>query len=876
MQYKSRRNFTRKLVLSITSLSIIGLIIVYIIVNTMFRTIIYENVIGVTQRDVQLISQEVDYWFDRGNQIVQNISRLWVELGVDYIERTANVFLDEHYFISEIIAGFEDGSFVSASDWTFDEGWIATTRPWYVAAKEAAGPTVIIIPYKTALEGSGTVTSISKWIPDLGGMEAVVGVVIDVNAVVDMLNDYRLAENGYLMLIGPGGEIISHPKSEIISRTGGNVYLYSIPNGWKLMDNILNGGDIIIFDDIYLGESYFITFELETTGWTLAAVLPTHAVLEPVQQYLWPTMLASSAVIVALFVLTMVFMSFLTRNMEESKVAEERLRIIIDNMPLVSNFRDRDFNILECNAQAAQLFDLESKEEYIARFFELSPEYQPDGSASTTKAEQLISKTFETGRETFEWLHQKIDGTPIPTKVTLIRTRWNNEENLIAFVEDLRDFYLYRQTEQLARHRLQAMLDSSPILVTIFDDNNEVLETNEVAVDMLEIPNKQAYIDNFLAFSPQIQPGGTSSSKVAQDMFDVARRDGKVQFEWMFKTSKGELIPSEETIKSVRIGEETMLIAYSRDLRDFYKYKETEKIAQQRLHAMLNSSPLACSIIDDRCNVLEVNDEGLRLFELQTQEEYISHFFDLSPKYQPDGRYSREKMFEKLHLCLRNSRANFEWMFQTIDGRHQIPCEITFEKLIVDNKDLVIAYIRDLREVNKAVEMVRQLESAAFTDPLTGARNRRYFMDEAEKELHECLEKRQDYALIMLDVDHFKAVNDTYGHPVGDEVLKILVARISNTLKKDTLLARYGGEEFIITLPKTGFKDVMSTAERIRQAIDGATFSIENLDIAITISLGVAMKPPEGITLQELIINTDKALYKAKNAGRNKVIMYNR
>jgi len=170
-------------------------------------------------------------------------------------------------------------------------------------------------------------------------------------------------------------------------------------------------------------------------------------------------------------------------------------------------------------------------------------------------------------------------------------------------------------------------------------------------------------------------------------------------------------------------------------------------------------------------------------------------------------------------------------------------------------------------------DMTERLDTA-LTDELTGARNRRYFMELAEAELGRCIDNDHQYSLIIIDVDFFKKVNDAYGHPVGDEVLKILVSRIQNSLKLDTLLARYGGEEFVVSLPDIDIDDVMNTAERIRESIESDEFKIDDLELTVTISLGVASLTAGHSALSDIISNADKALYKAKQTGRNKVVYF--
>jgi len=178
-----------------------------------------------------------------------------------------------------------------------------------------------------------------------------------------------------------------------------------------------------------------------------------------------------------------------------------------------------------------------------------------------------------------------------------------------------------------------------------------------------------------------------------------------------------------------------------------------------------------------------------------------------------------------------------------------------------------------LRDKTETFHMDNLLDKA-LTDELTGARTRRYFVEMAEEELADCLENELQYSVIMIDADHFKDINDAHGHLVGDEVLRILVSRIRNTLKADTLLARYGGEEFVISLPDINWEDALSTAERIRISIENDTFMINNIEINVTISLGVASMSFNATSISNIIGNADKALYRAKETGRNKVVYF--
>ena len=129
-------------------------------------------------------------------------------------------------------------------------------------------------------------------------------------------------------------------------------------------------------------------------------------------------------------------------------------------------------------------------------------------------------------------------------------------------------------------------------------------------------------------------------------------------------------------------------------------------------------------------------------------------------------------------------------------------------------------------------------------------------------------------SVILLDLDHFKHVNDNYGHATGDRVLRALVGICRSTLRTIDMVARYGGEEFVILLPETEMAGARFTAERLRQRIEAATMSTENGDLAITASFGVAcLDQAQLMSVEKLLDHVDQALYRIKSAGRNRVVV---
>ncbi len=183
----------------------------------------------------------------------------------------------------------------------------------------------------------------------------------------------------------------------------------------------------------------------------------------------------------------------------------------------------------------------------------------------------------------------------------------------------------------------------------------------------------------------------------------------------------------------------------------------------------------------------------------------------------------------------------------------------------------------ELRQTNeKLQELNRQLGLSAASDPLTRLANRRAFESRLEDEIERARRYHQPLSLLVLDLDHFKAINDTYGHAAGDEVLKAVASSLGRSIRKVDLAARYGGEEFVVIVPMTPAAGALVLAERLRALVaeERVTVSTEGgaQSIAVTVSIGVAALE-SGQGAEAFFTAADGALYSAKHGGRNRVVV---
>ena len=169
------------------------------------------------------------------------------------------------------------------------------------------------------------------------------------------------------------------------------------------------------------------------------------------------------------------------------------------------------------------------------------------------------------------------------------------------------------------------------------------------------------------------------------------------------------------------------------------------------------------------------------------------------------------------------------------------------------------------------LEKAQLLEQWAITDSLTGLHNRRHFLELAELEFHRARRYQHPLSAMMLDIDHFKRVNDTYSHALGDQVIQAVAALCRENLRDIDLMGRYGGDEFVALVPEVNLDDARKAAERLRKIIADAPIDTERGPLNVTISIGVVALAPDYLDFASLLNQADAALYTAKNAGRNRV-----
>lgn len=313
-----------------------------------------------------------------------------------------------------------------------------------------------------------------------------------------------------------------------------------------------------------------------------------------------------------------------------------------------------------------------------------------------------------------------------------------------------------------------------------------------------------------------------------------------------------------------RDGKVCGMCGISTDITSEKKLQEQVNEQSYLLDTMLNNIDAHIYVKDCERTFIYVNARVAELFGDKAENIIGKKDTDILPKEVAEHFYqSDKKVFET------NKKQVIEETTHNEDGEtcHYISTKVPFNQ--PDKLPALIGFSSDVTELFKLKEEFKQL---ANTDPLTNLYNRRFFTEKAEKEYQRAKRYSLSTTLISIDIDHFKSINDKFGHPAGDQVLIEVANQLQENLRQTDILARIGGEEFSILLPETSTKSAIAFAERIREAQSKLKITGEwQGEITLSVSIGVSSFLSSDKAFDDLFSRADKALYEAKNSGRNKV-----
>ena len=515
-----------------------------------------------------------------------------------------------------------------------------------------------------------------------------------------------------------------------------------------------------------------------------------------------------------------------------------------------------DGRFIDCNAAAVRLLGYADKDELIGLEPDsLSPVYQPDGRSSREKAEAMIRIALAGGSNRFEWQHLRANGHVVWVEVLLTRIVLGGRPVIHTVWRDIDARKRTEEEAARAHDYLQSILDNSPVGIVFLNGERRVERFNPAfqrlsgysanALQGLSTESLYAYPEEY--------------ERVGKEAYPELRRGGDFVTSVTLKRADGSQFTA--ALFGRAINPQALSEGFIWVIQDISDYERLE--ADQRLLARVFESSQAIMITDANEIIERVNPAFTRITGY-SPEQAIGR----TPRILKSGRHGAA-FYAGIFQTLRqkghwegevwNRRANGE----------VFPVWETISRVEDDSGQVTEHYIALFRDISEQKRLEAELEYQATFDRLTGAYNRQGTESYLERELERS--RRHDHAMsvAMLDVDHFKEVNDRHGHDVGDRVLKGVIRRTLETVRETDLVGRWGGEEFLLVLPETEAEAAERLAERVRGTVGEESY--EGVG-RISVSLGVA-ELATGETVEALVKRADEALYRAKQGGRDRVEM---
>ncbi len=424
--------------------------------------------------------------------------------------------------------------------------------------------------------------------------------------------------------------------------------------------------------------------------------------------------------------------------------------------------------------------------------------------------------------------------------------------NLVASTGDRQPV---REHERLAPHFL---FDASPFGMFILDCEGRIVDCNDTFQTMMGAPRQDLIGFNVIT-APQ--------DRSLVPHFQRALAGERVDIESRYTSTTGGRT-SECRYVLQPLGDSAAGLAVLGYIEDVFERREMERarqalsLSEEILTKAFRDSPDPMVISDIATGrIREINHGFVEHFGYTAEESVGRTTVDLGLWVSLAQRDATVALMRE-----QGSLRNHEVEFRAKSGA-VLTVLGTSTQIVIEGTAHWLVQFRDITE-QKRLQL--ELEAQAHTDLLTGVANRRYFMKLAESELARAVRYGSPLALLMLDVDHFKSINDTHGHLVGDNALQVLALTCQKALREVDILGRVGGEEFAILLPETNADTALEAAERVRGLVAGAGIPLANgARLHLSVSLGCAALRPGETNIDALIGRADQALYEAKRAGRD-------
>ncbi|MCL2456716.1 MAG: PAS domain-containing protein, partial [Defluviitaleaceae bacterium] len=378
------------------------------------------------------------------------------------------------------------------------------------------------------------------------------------------------------------------------------------------------------------------------------------------------------------------------RDSEQQRIAaeaaNERFRIMLDTTPLICNLWNKDGKVFDCNEAALKLFDM-NKKDYMEKFLQLAPEIQPDGKFTADIARDMLEKVFSEGSCTFEYIAQKLDGTPIPQHVTLTRVTYEGEHIAVGYGRDLREHKRMMLELEAAQATTFAMFDANPNVNILFSSRFEVIDCNSFALKFLGFETKYEMINGFAEriakALPKIQPDGRISTSLAERL-NAAVQNGTEKFETELFLINRKIIWEVE-FRKIPYEDNFAIIAFARDITDtrrrqleLMKANEINELQLTKLNLIIGATQIALwdmyVIKEDPtnpANEIVYSDEFRNMLGYENENDFPNLISSWSDKLHPEDKKNAVDAFAA-HMLDKTGKTPFdiEYRLQKKDGEY--------------------------------------------------------------------------------------------------------------------------------------------------------------------------------------------------------------
>ena len=556
------------------------------------------------------------------------------------------------------------------------------------------------------------------------------------------------------------------------------------------------------------------------------------------------------------------------RQQEQAlKDSQERLDLALDSAALGTWDWHIPSNMLFGSARAAKLHGLAEApfHDDFKKFFCFVP--MEDRQAMRQRYNDLLQGLSESYQVTYRAIYADQQVRYLESTAKLYRDARGQPLRMAGTLMDITERVLREQSLSASEEKFSTLFQASPdpVSLTTLPDGIAL----EVNASFCQAFGWQA---EEVVGRRMVDIALWASLERRSELYEQIRREGGLHNEVAdFCDKQGRILTCVVSSRPIQVGEQPCILTTFRDITERQQAEAALKASQEKFALAFHSSPDAITITErDTGRYIEVNQGFCRLTGYQAEEVIGRCANEMSVWADP---HERDLMVQR--IISEGHVYHMEMHGKHRDGTIKL-VEVSVEPIELNGKACLLLTARDISELKSIQAQVQHL---AYHDSLTNLPNRALLLDRLTQQI--ALLKRHELrgALLFLDLDHFKHINDSLGHPVGDAVLKLVTARLESSVRQEDTVARLGGDEFVVLLSglegkrSAVMRQVRGVAEKLRQLL-AEPMLLDGHQLQVTPSIGIALIPDHGDTPADLLKRADIALYRAKDSGRNCIQLF--